>query len=297
MSLKVPALVALLGVLATFGGVARADRVVAIAPFSTLGAEDTSAATKQAIAQIEQAAAATPGTKVIGAAAVVDAIKKAKRPQLKVCEGDQACLAELGKLVGANVVIAGEVGGLGESRVVYLGATDTASAKELRSTTLAIGAKADATGGATGAVIRLLDPDRYRGTLHFAIDVSGATIYVNGSKTTPSARGEVVLPVGPQAIRVTHPEYHDFVKFIDVQYGKTVEVPVGMQQYPIVQHDVKGKPISTDKIQYVEPPLWRRWYVVAPAAVVLGIVTGVIVGAAVHQFPDGVCRKVGGDSC
>ena len=32
------------------------------------------------------------------------------------------------------------------------------------------------------------------------------------------------MPVGTQAVRVTHPEYHDFVKFVDVDYGKTTEV-------------------------------------------------------------------------
>ena len=277
------------------------DRVVAIAPLSTLGAEDTSAATKQVIAQIETATAALPDTKVISAAAVVDAIKKAKRPQLKVCEGDQACLAELGKLVGASVVIAGEVGGLGDSRVdAALGARPMRRARASCARRRSRSAPRPMSRAArTEAVkIRLLDPDRYRGTLHFAIDVaSGTTVYVNGSKVALSPKAELTLPVGPQAIRVTHPEYHDFVKFIDVQYARTTEVPVRMQQYPIVQHDVQGKPISTDTIHYIDPPRWRRWYVVAPAAVVLGIVTGIIVGAAVHQFPDGVCRKIGGDSC
>ena len=61
-------------------------------------------------------------------------------------------------------------------------------AKELRSTTLAVGAKDDA-GGPSGAAVRLLDPDRYRGTMHFAIDVTGATVYVNGTKVAAVAEG------------------------------------------------------------------------------------------------------------
>ncbi|HEV7559162.1 MAG TPA: hypothetical protein VGO00_26995, partial [Kofleriaceae bacterium] len=132
--------------LVCIGGVASADRIVAVAPLSTLGAEDTSASTKKALGQIEAALAALPGTKVVTTAQVADAIKKAKKPQLKACEGDPGCLAEVGKLVGAQIVIAGEVGGLGEAKVVYLGATEVATAKELRSTTLSIakeGAKDD----------------------------------------------------------------------------------------------------------------------------------------------------------
>lgn len=286
---------ATIAVLVLTTGVAAADRVVALAPLSTLGAEDTSAGTRKLTAQIEAALAALPGTRVIGAAQVADAIKKAKKPQLKICEREPACLVELGKLVGAQIVIDGEVGGLGDSKVVYLGATDVVAGKELRSTTLTVSAKDDT--GASGAAVRLLDPDRYRGTLHFAIDVTGATVYVNGSRTTLSAKGEVTLPVGTQAIRVTHPEYHDFVKFIDVPYGKTLDVPVGMQEYPMIRHDIAGRPTNTDRVETIRPPVWRRWYVVGPVAVGAAILTGVIVASLVHDYPAGPCVKVGGGDC
>lgn len=276
---------------------ALADRIVAVAPLSTLGAEDTSASTRKLTGQIETALATLPGTKVIGAAAVADAIKKAKKPQLKVCERDVNCLAELGRLVGATVVIDGEVGGLGDSKVVYLGATDVPSGKELRSTTLSIGGKVDDGGGPSGAAVRLLEPDRYRGTLRFAIDVGGAQVYVNGSKVT-LRNNELALPVGTQAVRVTHPEYRDFVRFIDVPYNKTLEVPVGLTQYPAVQHDIQGRPINRDKITYIEPPWYRRWYVVGGAALGLAIISGIVVGTYVHNnsIPDGPCRVVGGGS-
>ena len=283
-------------VLALASHSAHADRVVALAPLSTLGTEDTSAATKKLTTAIEQALAALPGTKVVTAAQVSDAIKKAKKPALRLCERDSSCLAEVGKLVGATIVIDGEVGGLGESQVVYLGATDVATGKELRSTTLQVGAKDDG-GGPNGAAVRLLEPDRYRGTLHFVIDVTGTTIYVNGAKTQLSKGNDIALPVGTQAVRVTHPEYRDFVKFIDVSYGKTTDVAVGMTQYPIVTHDLQGKPVSTDRITYVDPPWYRRPLAVGIGAGVLLVATAIIVGNLVHDFPDGECRRVGGEKC
>jgi hypothetical protein len=288
---------AALALVVALTGVARAERVVAVAPLSTLGAEDKSAQTKKVIAAIEQAITALPGNKVIPAIKVTEAIDKAKKPALKACEGDVACLTELGKLVGAQVLVSGEVGGLGDSKVIYLNATDVTTGKELRSTTLTIGPKDDG-GGATGAAIRLLDPDRYRGTLHLAIDVTGATVFVNGSKITLTDKGELALPVGTQAIRVTHPQYHDFIKFIDVPYGKTQEVPVPMTQYPIVEHDVKAKPTNRDTIVYVDPPLYRRWYVAGPAIVVLATGFGILAGVLAHHFPQAdSCRKLAGQSC
>ncbi|MBX3159357.1 MAG: PEGA domain-containing protein [Deltaproteobacteria bacterium] len=295
------ALAITVGIACAAGG-ARADRVVAVTPLSTLGTEDTSQSTRALVAQIEQAVGALGGDwKVVTSTAVADAIKKAKKPQLRACEGEARCLAEVGKLVGAHVVIAGEIGGLGDARVVYLGATDVATGKELRSTTLAVGGSAaaarDADGGPHGAVVRLLEPDRFRGTLRFAVDVKGATIYVNGAKTAPSAAGDVALPVGRHAVRVTHPEYSDFVRFIDVPYNKTTPVTVGMHQYPIVKRDLLGKPIARDTVIYERPPWYRRWYVVGTGAVVLAIVSGVVVGTLAGGFPDAPCRKVGGASC
>ncbi len=276
---------------------AHADRVVAVAPLSTLGAEDKSTATKQMTTSIEQALGSLQGTKVIGASQVAAAADKAKRPQLKTCEDDAACLSELGKLVGAQIVVTGEVGGLGESKVVYLGATDVATGKVLRSTTLAFGGKAGDPTGPTGAAVRLLDPDKYRGTVHLAIDVTGATVYVNGSKASLSGKGELELPVGTQAIRVTHPEYHDFVRFVDVPFNKTADVQVGMQQYPIIEKNVKGLPTSRDKIDYIEPPLWRRWYVAGPAALALAITGGIIAAHYATSFPSAPCHQVGGGGC
>lgn len=273
-------------------GAAHAERVVALAPLSTLGAEDTSASTRKATAAIEAAIAALPGTRLVPAAKVAEAIRAAKKPQLRACEGDVACLAELGQLAGAQLVIAGQVGGLGESRVVYLNLTDVAAKRELRSTTLAVGGKEDPK-APTGAVTQLLDPDRYRGTVKLAFDVSGATVYVNGTKVAPSKTGELALPVGAQAVRVTHPEYRDFVRFVDVKFGRTVEVPVAMTQYPIVARDLQGRPINRDKIEYIQPPLWRRWYVVGPAAVGLAIVAGVIAAAIANDEPDVPCRTIG----
>lgn len=283
-----------LAIICALVATAAAEKTIAVAPLSTLGAEDKSAATKKVLAQIEQALQ-QQGNKVIPATQVSAAIDKAKKPLLKQCEGDAACFADVGKLVNAQVVVSGEVGGLGDSKVIYLLATDVATGKEMRSTTLTVGSTTD--GGAMGAAIRLLDPDKYRGTLHFTIDAQGATVFINGTKTPLSARGEIALPVGTQAVRVTHPEYHDFIKFIDVTYGKTVDVPVNLQQYPIVEHDVKARPTSRDTIVYIDPPWYRRWYIYPiMAAVAVGV--GVGVGIAAHDFPTfGDCRKLDGAAC
>jgi hypothetical protein len=275
---------------------ATADRIVAVSPLSTLGAEDKSAPTKKLLLQIEQAIASMPGTKVVSAAQVSAAIDKAKKPQLRQCEGESTCVTELGRLVGAQLVITGEVGGLGDSKVVYLKTTDVGAARELRSTTLAIGTAAADT--PAGAAVRLLDPDRYRGTVKFGFDVQGATVQVNGTKVQLSATKELALPVGTHAVTVTHPQYHNFVKFVDVGYGRTTAIDVTMKQYPIIEHDIQGKPTSRDTVTYIEPPWYRRPLYYGIAIGVLAVSAGIIAGAIAHDFPAyDNCRKVGGTNC
>jgi hypothetical protein len=266
---------------------AYAERVIALAPLATMGAEDKSTSSQQLTAALERALATLPDAKIIAAAQVGQAISKAKRPQLKTCEGDPTCVAEVGKLVGAQIIVTGEIGGLGESKVVYLDAVEVATGKDLRATTLAVGGKDDVI-ATDGAIVRLLDPDRYKGTVHFAVDVAGATVFVNGSRVTPAANGMLALPVGTQAVRVTHPEYHDFVRFVDVPFGKTVELPVGLQQYPIVEQSVRGLPTSRDHVDYVDPPTWRRWYVVAPVSIAVAALVGVLVA---RPWSTGVCKS------
>jgi hypothetical protein len=280
--------------LLVFATDAYAQRVVAIAPFSGVDTEDKSV--KKVTGQLEAAVAAIAGTKVINTAQVADALKRSKATRLLACEGEAGCLAELGKVVGAQIVIAGQIGGLGESRIVYLNATEVATARELRSTTLTLG-KQDDPNGPVAAIVRLLDPGKYRGAVHFTLDVTNPTVFVNGTKVALSAKNEVTLEVGTQAIRITHPEYRDFVRFIDVQFGKTTEVPVGMTQYPILRRDIQGNPIHKGATTYVDPPFYRRWYVVGPGAVALLIVTAIIVGNLVHDLPNEPCRIVGGGAC
>lgn len=276
---------------------AHAERVVAVAPLSTLGVEDKSATTAAAIAQIESAIATLPDHVVISTTNVSVAIDRAKQPQLKVCDRDAACLSRLGKLVGAHIVISGEIGGLGDAQVIYLSATDVAAAKDLRSTTFAVGAN-DADGGPAGAIVRLLDPGKYLGTLQLAIDVPGATVFINGAKATLTRGTALALPVGTHALRVTHPHYRDFIKFVSVPYGRPLDVAVVMARHPIVEHDVQAAQHRAGAAVAVEPPLYRRWYVAGPALLALSIGAGFAVAALAHDFPAAnACRAAANESC
>lgn len=262
-------------------------RTIAILQPTSAGVEDTSPEAKQFTTELERNVTLMPGASLISAAQVNDAIKKSKKTVLRNCDGDLPCLVEVGKLVGASIVISGELGGLGTSKVVYLSAIDVSAGKELMTTNAALGTQATG-GGARGALIRLLEPDRYVGQLKITVDIQGATAYVDGKRVGVSPMQNATLTVGTHALRVTHPEYRDFVRFVDVDFGAANEIKVDLSQYPVVQNAV----VQNAKIQnqgvviYHDPPWYKRWYTIAGGAGVLIVGAAALVYVANQQDAD-----------
>ena len=266
------------------GGKPAAQRAVVVAPLSTLGSESTAAPVRRLAGELETALGQTAGVRVIGTAAAVEAIKQAKKPALRACDGDAACLAELGKLVGADWVVYGEVGGLGDVQVVYLQLIDVAGSRELRSTTLEASAGDDPEGGARGAAVRLVAPERFVGSVAVTVDVAGAAIYVDGKRLARSPAPALQLPVGTHALRVTHPEFRDFVRFVDVPFDRAADVQVGLQGFGVVERDLQsntGAAVRRDYTQTsIDEPAWyRRWWAIAGFGAIL--VTGAAITAGV----------------
>ncbi len=290
--MRPPALIAALA-LATAGLGATAARaqpaakgsvkptMIAIAPLSTLGSVDTAASSRKLETELATELGAIGGAKIVPAADVLAAIKKAKKPILRACDGEPSCLAELGSLVGASHVVAGEVGGLGEVQVVYLELVDVGARRSLRTTQVSLGDPEQ--GGVRGGAVRLLAPERYVGRLAIATPVTGAVIYVDGKRVGRSPAPPAPLPVGAHALRVTHPEHRDFVRFVDITFDRETRVDVALLPYASIERQVasSGSPAPARNVRYVDaPPAWyRQWWAVAGFGAV--VLTGaIVIGAA-----------------
>ena len=266
--------------------VSKGPRIIAVAPLSTLGNESIDATTASVTSDVEAAIASQPGITIVHAAEVLAAIKKAKRPQLRSCDGDAHCLASLGALVGADGIVFGELGGLGAAQVVYLSVINVKSASEERSTNFQVSHDAAASsddGGAVGAAVRLFTPERYVGKLALTIDVAGASVFINGTLVGKSPVPPQSLPVGTHALRITHPEFHDFVRFVDIKFDKTESLTAGLQGFPVIRTDLNS-PIadghSSSTAVMVGPPWYRRWWAVTAFGVLLLGATAIAVGVA-----------------
>jgi hypothetical protein len=258
------------------------SKSVVLAPVSSL-----SAAKPKALAGIEKmieaGLAKVPSLKVVSAQSASRSANKAKRPELRSCEGEATCLAQLGSLVSVQYTIYAEVGGLGDAQVVYLKLVDVKTSKEVRSTLIELSTTSDAKAASEAAAIRLLVPNSYVGTIEVTTPVKGAILYVDGQKrgTTPSKAIEV--PVGSHALRVTHPEHRDYVRFVDIDFGKKTAINAELKPLPGVSQRLSREGIIGDPnrgpVIYNETPWYYRWYSISGGAAAVVLSSALIVGA------------------
>jgi hypothetical protein len=258
---------------------------VVVAPLATLGAESSSADVRAAQRLVVRAVASLPSVDLVGSAAMLDAIKRAHRPGLRTCDGDTACLVDLGQLLSAEYAIYGEVGGLGRAQVVYLKLVDVQARTEVRSAVLELGGARPAEVEASAAATRLLAPGRYVGRMLVDCNVRGASIFVDGELVARSPARPLVLAVGSHALRVTHPESRDFVRFVDVEFAADARVAVDLRAYRAVAGDIRRnavpRPPPADSGSGALPTPWyRRWYTIAGGGALLLVTSAVVVGLA-----------------
>jgi hypothetical protein len=255
-----------------------APKRVALAPLSSLTEEGAS------LGALERTLATGLATikdiDVVRAQDVRNAIKKAKRRDLEGCEGEPQCLQEIGQLVGAELVVYGVAGGLAEGQVLYLKAVEVRSGLEIGSTTATFaGPEAARVAEGRAVAVRLVAPGSYLGTLILKVDVEGADILVDGKIVGKSPIAPIAATVGTHALRVTHPRYRDFVRFVAVSFDKAETLTVGLKEFPVVADDMRGGPQPDDD----RPWYQSGWAVVGFAAVVVAVTT--IVAASIPHAP------------
>lgn len=273
---------------------------VVLAPVSSLG--DSSDKSLLALEKtLEVGLAAVPEMTVISARVATKRARKAKRPELRTCEGDAPCLAQLGVLLSAQLVVYAEVGGLGDAQVVYLKLVEVSTGKEVRSTTLQLSAETDASQASKGAAIRLLAPQLYVGTLGVSSLISGAIAYLDGHKVATTPTGPIKVFVGSHALRVTHPEHQDFVRFVDIEFGKETTVNADLKMLPGVQQRLSREGIIEDPNAKAArlaaqnrggSPWYYRWYSITGGAVVIAVGSAIILSAVSNDIDADIVRDL-----
>lgn len=232
---------------------------------------------------IEGGIAALPQTQVISAAKAAKATRKAKRPELRTCDGDTSCLKELGVLLNASHVVYAEVSDLGDAHVVYLKSVNVRTGREIRSTTLKLTKGSNRKTESKAAATQLLEPNLYVGTLKVNSTVADATVFLDGHKIGSTPSPPLSVYVGSHAMRVTHPEHSDYVRFVDVRFEE--ETVVDAQLLGLPGHSEKlqaegvlgnGADPSNLIVNHRATPWYLRWYTISGGVAAIAITSAVL---------------------
>jgi hypothetical protein len=200
--------------------------------------------------------------------------------------GEAAARAQqLGKEVNAARALVVDVARLGDGQVVYLQGIDPRTGQIVGSTTASLSdvrpLPAAELNALRGAVVRVVAPDDYVGHLLLKLDVKGAEAQLDGAPLLADLSRPVTVPVGTHALRVTHPAYHDFLRFIDVGFDQTVDLPVPLAAYPLTEGEMaERRRRGGGDVKAKAVPWYRSWWALTLSGVVItGVVAGIVVGA------------------
>ncbi len=229
------------------------------------------------------------GVRVLDLSQVTSGVSKKRLLPLLLCGAAPDCAKRYGTMLGARFVITGDVAPVGRSQALSLKVVDVSSGRVSRRISGVLPRQVkDDEPALRALLIRLLAPNRYQGRLALSVDLAGAMVLVDGSLVAKTPTKPISLRAGAHAIRVTHPAYHDFVRFVRIPFDKTVRVAVNLKAYPMLKATVGSKQkvitiVKGKKTQVLYRPLpwYRRWYVVTAVAVGAALLVGGITAAAV----------------
>lgn len=197
-----------------------------------------------------------------------------RHPELRGCTGADDCLAQIGRLLGVDAVVSGNVGGLADSFVVNLKLVDVRRAREVRRIQETMSGRADQLIEAVRvAAYRLVAPERLRGALNVQVTVTGADVYLDGrwlgKSPVPVQRG---LPLGEYALRVSKAGYDDALQPVRVPFQKTAEVVVRLQTPARAPIDEQVLARSNRPVPWYTR--WWFWTAVGVAGAGVGLALG-----------------------
>jgi hypothetical protein len=208
-------------------------------------------------------------------------------------EADPIARAQaLGRELKTDRALAVDLAPLGDGLVVYLHLVEVQTGVELGSANATLVDAAhlppDDRARLRSAAVRVLEPARYVGRVKLRLDVAGAQAVLDGAPIVPGVQ-PLELAVGTHALRVTHPAYHDFLRFIDVEFDRTLELDVALSAYPLSEGQMtehRRAVVEAAAPPPSKPPRTWRWWVIGAsvAAVAAGIGVGVYFARpSVHQ--------------
>ncbi len=203
--------------------------------------------------------------------------------RLRKCEGNDRCLAALGRHLNVRYVITGNLAALGNHYVVTLKLVDSAERKAIRSISEPLSGEAEQLIETVRvAAYRLLDPQALLGSLRIMVNQTNAKIFVDGKFVGKSPLRSPVsrLKIGKHSLKITHDDFLDLAKTVDVRFQKTTTVKVNLVKPQETPQPFPDKPVGPITRDHPTPfySKWWFWTAVGVGAAALGATAGWAIG-------------------
>ena len=211
------------------------------------------------------------------------ALRRSRR--LRECGGETACLAGIGKKLGVDLVVTGNIATLGDSHIMNIKVVDANQATELRriASDPLRGDPDELIDAVRVAAYRLLAPDELKGSVLILADLDGATVTLDGQVVgkTPVSQAIDDLPLGHHTLEVKAEGYSPFAEQVLVRFQKSTRVTVSLLPDPVA---TGGAVLTGNAVRVIPKPAPKRWYNKTWFLVGAGVAAVVVGGYIGHRL-------------
>ena len=173
------------------------------------------------------------GADIISAVDIEIALQDPKNRETASCGGGPGCAQKVARLVGADTVVFGNIGAIGEAYNLNLRALDTHSGKEIARQQIGVSGNRDLLIPEIRlAAYRLIAPDKITGSLLVQIDAEGVQVEIDGKivGVTPLKSPIENIPPGQHVIVLKRPGYSEFQQEFSIRPFETARIKLDMKQ-------------------------------------------------------------------
>jgi hypothetical protein len=219
--------------------------------------------------------------------------------RLVACGAETDCLIKMGRLLGVRFVVGGDMSKVGRGYALSLKLVNTKKRKSIRRVSVIIsGTAAQRTRALLETGYQLLAPKKHTGHLALKVDIPKAKIYIDGQLVAHSPTGPLEVKAGAHNLRITHPSYHDYLRFIDVPFQKTITLKANLTAFPVVTEDMKSKKrrkkakrLLHKNVRYRPLPWYRKWYFAVGIGVGAALLAGTATALGIALSKDATLRR------
>jgi hypothetical protein len=232
-------------------------------------------------AVLGEVASQMPGVENVDMRALDSPLSGKVNSILHRCGKQKDCRLKIGRLLGAQMLVAGRASTIGDGALVELEFLDVASGKLMSKVSRTLSGSRVRKAAALEAVLtEVLFPERMVGQLDIFLNPPGGSVFLDGRLKVEPAGPHLHLkdvPAGQHTLRVRREGSQDFYAIVQVPFQGTTKLNINMREAKPVDRDLAVRPPEKGPEVRATPWYGRWWLWTAVGAILVGgAVTAVV---------------------